>query len=118
MNNMVESAELRLRTIEGARMSFCFSLLWPIHLSRPLDSAAQYAPGLMEGIANIMQRLGAIDDRLGAINDRLDTIEGRLGTIEDDTLLNNAMTLNHRTIARNQMNQPHCEPLRKTVHFI
>ena len=60
----------------------------------------------MGGIANIMQRLGAINDRLDTIEDLLDTIEGRLGTIEDDTLFNNAMTLNHRTIARNQMNQP------------
>ena len=111
-----------------------------------LDSAAQYAPGLMEGIANIVQRLGAIEDRLGVIDGRLgaveghlgavegglgtvegrldtiegrlDTIEGRLDTIQDNTLLNNAMTLNHRTIARNQMNQPHCEPLRKTVRFL
>lgn len=104
-----------------------------------LDSAAQYAPGLMEGIANIVQCLGAIEDHLGIIDGCLgaveghlgavegglgtvegclDTIEGRLDTIQDNALLNNAMTLNHWTIARNQMNQPHCEPLRKTVRFL
>jgi len=45
-NDMVESAELRLRAIEGARTLSYFFLLRPIHSSR---SAAQYAPGVMEG---------------------------------------------------------------------
>lgn len=109
------------------------ALISRVLITQPsLDSAAQYAPGLMEGIANIVQRLGTIEGRLGAIEGRLgaveghlgavegrlDMIEGRLDTIEDNTLLNNAMTLNHRTIARNKVNQPHCEPLRKTVCFL
>ena len=67
----------------------------------------------------MMQRLGAIDDRLrdvvDRLQDRLGIIEGRLGAIEDNTQVNNALTLNHRIIARNQINQPRCEPLRKTV---
>ena len=80
----------------------------------------------MQAIANMMQRLGAIDDhlrdvvdrlegRLGIMEGRLGIMEGRLGTIEDNTHVNNALTLNHRIIARNQINQPRCEPLRKTV---
>ena len=73
----------------------------------------------MQAIANMMQRLGTIDDHLrdvvDRLEDRLGIIEGHLGTIEDNTHVNNALTLNHQIIARNQINQPRCEPLRKTV---
>ena len=73
----------------------------------------------MKGIANMMQHLGAIDNHLcdvvDCLEDHLGIIEGHLGTIEDNTYVHNALACNHRIIARNQINQPFCVPLRKTV---
>ncbi|KAF8901402.1 hypothetical protein CPB84DRAFT_1777781 [Gymnopilus junonius] len=102
---MVETAELRLRAVEGAH------------------TAAKYSPpGLMTGIAAILQRLDQIDQRLDTIDGRLDGIDqhldgidNRLHTVEDDVKLTKAITLNHRIIARNEESQPVCQPLYKTV---
>ncbi|KAF5376325.1 hypothetical protein D9615_008441 [Tricholomella constricta] len=80
---MVQSAELRLREIEDAQCT------------------ANYALGLMEGIAEILQRLAAMDNRLGEINNRLTRV--------------NAMSFNHRIIGRNSRTQPICQPQQKNV---
>ncbi|KAF8968554.1 hypothetical protein BDZ97DRAFT_356841 [Flammula alnicola] len=99
-DDMVQSAELgfRFRAVEGER----------------------YAPGLMEGIAAILQRLdtiinhmSAIDNRLGAMVDRLDTIDHHLETIGDHAHFHTATTLSHRTIARNLLNQPKLQTAQK-----
>ena len=119
--------DLSTRLAQGRTLSLCFLVLRSIGLSGSLDADIIYIPSLREGVAAILQRLDAIDGRLDAIERRLDHIENCIGTPEDhldgvdrgtiwDTIqINNALTLNHRTIARNRENVPHCEPLRKTV---
>ena len=67
-----------MRTIEGpgTRRLSCFPFLCSIGLTGSLDTAATYAPCLIEGKTAILQRLDAI-------HGRLDVIEGRVGTPED-----------------------------------
>lgn len=58
-------------------------------------------------------RLDSIEGRVGTPEDRLDDFDR--GIIWDAIVINNTLSLNLRTIARNRENLPYCESLRKTV---
>ncbi|KAF9475038.1 hypothetical protein BDN70DRAFT_884204 [Pholiota conissans] len=96
-NDMVEKAELRHRAVEGARI------------------AAAYAPGLMEGIAAVLQRLTAMDQHFTAMDQRFDGIDERLSAIETNIAINSAELNNQRIITRNKAYSPIFHPLQKTI---
>ncbi|GLB43892.1 hypothetical protein LshimejAT787_1500760 [Lyophyllum shimeji] len=88
----VQSAELRVRAVEGAH------------------AAAQYAPlNLQETLAQILQRLETISETLEEVRDANTANTGKIALIA-------ATTHNHRVIGRNMRTLPErCEPLQKTI---
>lgn len=55
---------------------------------------------------------------IAAILARLDIIENRQIEISTNIRLNNALIYNQRVIGRNFLEQPNCQPLKKTVYFL
>ncbi|KAF8065308.1 hypothetical protein FPV67DRAFT_1782240 [Lyophyllum atratum] len=95
----VQSAELRVRAVEGAH------------------AAAQYAPlNLQETLAQILQRLDTISERVETISETLEEVRDANTTNTGKISLIAATTHNHRVIGRNMRTLPdHCEPLQKTI---
>lgn len=105
-------------------------------LTWAVDVAARYAPqNLTQMVATVMQRLDGIDGQLQAQSAQIQAqsaqmqalsvqmqaqfaqMQAQFAQMQDSLTLTNAITLNHKTIARNKKQLPICEPLRKTVFF-